>query len=491
MKRASGILLPVFSLSSNYGIGTFGKEAQSFILFLEKAHQSYWQMLPLNPTSYGDSPYQSFSAFALNPYFIDLDLLADDKLLTKTDLKTQNQNYEQWIDYGKIYHERFLILRKAYSKAIKNNYKNRLDKFVEEQKEWLKDYAIFMVLKNQQNGKSWQEWSKELRIYDSEKIDALISQNTEEYYFWVFLQYEAFKQYKDLRKFACEHGVKIIGDIPIYVALDSADVWANSSMFQLDEERRPTKVAGVPPDYFSATGQLWGNPLYDYDKMEKDNYSWWKYRVKKCSELFDVLRIDHFRGIDEYWAVPYGEETAINGKWIKGPNMKLVNALKEATPTMDFIAEDLGLLTPTVTKLIKDSSWPGMKVFEFAFDSGIENAFLPHNYDHNCVAYIGTHDNDTLAGYLAEHTEQHEFMKQYLHIDREEYIHDTMIGVLMRSVADTVILSIQDLLKVGTEGRINVPSTLGTNWKYRLPQNALSDELACHLKALTDESHRY
>ena len=299
MKRASGILLPVFSLSSNYGIGTFGKEAQSFILFLEKAHQSYWQMLPLNPTSYGDSPYQSFSAFALNPYFIDLDLLADDKLLTKTDLKTQNQNYEQWIDYGKIYHERFLILRKAYSKAIKNNYKNRLDKFVEEQKEWLKDYAIFMVLKNQQNGKSWQEWSKELRIYDSEKIDALISQNTEEYYFWVFLQYEAFKQYKDLRKFACEHGVKIIGDIPIYVALDSADVWANSSMFQLDEERRPTKVAGVPPDYFSATGQLWGNPLYDYDKMEKDNYSWWKYRVKKCSELFDVLRIDHFRGIDE------------------------------------------------------------------------------------------------------------------------------------------------------------------------------------------------
>jgi len=490
MNRGSGILLPVFSLSSRYGIGTFGKESHSFVLFLEKAGQTYWQMLPLNPTSYGDSPYQSFSAFALNPYFIDLDELVKEGILTPNDLKNQTKHYESFVDYGRLYVERFKVLRTAYNKALKTEIRTKLDKFLQEENKWLIDYSMFMVIKGMHGGKSWQEWEDKYKKREDQAMKEVFLKQEREFYFWVFLQYEAYKQYRSLKKYAASHHIKIIGDIPIYVALDSSDVWANSELFQLDKNRRPTSVAGVPPDYFSATGQLWGNPLYDYEKMEKDGFSWWKYRIQKCSELYDVLRIDHFRGIDEYWSVPYGEETAINGKWIKGPNMKLVNALQEAAPNMQFIAEDLGLLTPTVTKLKLDSTWPGMKVYEFAFDSGYSNAFLPINYESNCVAYIGTHDNDTLAHFIEENTNLHPFMKEYLHVDDVKYIHDTMIGTLMRSNADTVILMLQDLLHVGQEGRINLPGTLGMNWKYRLPKDVLTNELAKHLRIMTEESGR-
>lgn len=490
MERGSGILLPIFSLSSRYGIGTFGKESRSFVLFLEKAGQKYWQLLPLNPTSYGDSPYQSFSAFALNPYFIDLDYLFKDGLLTKEDLAVYKKGYVDKIDYGFQYSVRFKVLKSAYQRAIETGYEKKLLSFLKKEEGWLEDYALFMVIKGLNGGLSWQEWPDEAKLRQKEYIASVKSEHYDEYLFWVFLQYLALNQYQDLRVYAAKHHVKIIGDIPIYVALDSADCWANYSLFQLDELRRPTKVAGVPPDYFSATGQLWGNPLYDWDKLEARDFAWWKYRVKKCAELFDVLRIDHFRGIDEYWAVPYGETTAINGAWLKGPRMKLISACIDAAPDMQFIAEDLGLLTDSVISLKNEASWPGMKIYEFAFDGGYDNAFLPHNYESNCVAYIGTHDNDTLANFIETNQNQHDFMKTYLGISDAKYIHDTMIGTLVRSNADVVILCLQDLLYQKAEGRINTPGTIGINWVYRLPKDVLTNELADHLLSLTKESNR-
>lgn len=490
MERGSGILLPIFSLSSRYGIGTFGKESRSFVLFLEKAGQKYWQLLPLNPTSYGDSPYQSFSAFALNPYFIDLDYLLKEGLLTTDDLKVYKKGYVDKIDYGFQYSVRFKILKAAYHRAIEQGYEERLKSFLKKEDGWLSDYALFMVIKDLNGGLSWQEWSDEAKLREPRYLSKILKEHYEEYLYYVFLQYLALDQYKSLRAYAAKHHVKIIGDIPIYVALDSADCWANYNLFQLDEERRPTKVAGVPPDYFSATGQLWGNPLYDYEKLEATDFAWWKYRVKKCAELFDVLRIDHFRGIDEYWAVPYGETTAINGAWLKGPRMKLINACISAAPNMQFIAEDLGLLTDSVISLKHEAGWPGMKIYEFAFDGGYDNAFLPHNYETNCVAYIGTHDNDTLANFLKTNESQHPFMKTYLGLDDSKYIHDTMIGTLVRSNADVVILCLQDLLYEGAEGRINTPGTIGQNWIYRLKKDVLTNELAQHLLSLTKESNR-
>ncbi len=488
MKRSCGILMPIFSLPSKYCIGSFGKESRDFINFLQKSGHSYWQLLPLNPTSYGDSPYQSFSAFALNPYFIDLDGLIKLNYLTKEDVACEQFN--QYIDYGKLYIERFKLLRKAYQNALNMNIKPKLEKFIKKNKEWLNDYACFMVLKGLNDGNSWQEWSDEYRYHSAELVSKIEKNYDEEYYFWVFLQYLAFSQYLKLKSYANKHGVYIIGDIPIYVALDSSDVWSNPDLFKLDENRRPTTVAGVPPDYFSADGQLWGNPLYDYDKMSKDNYAWWRYRVKKCAELFDSLRIDHFRGIDEYWSVKSGEKTARIAEWLKGPGINLINALKEAAPTMQFIAEDLGLLTNSVIELKNQSGWPGMKVYEFAFDSGYSNAFLPHNYEKNCVAYIGTHDNDTIANFIKENPSLHGFMKEYLHIDSVDNIIDTMIGTLYRSNADLVIVTIQDILHQGGEARINTPGTLGTNWTYRLNKKVFTKSLSEHLKALADESGR-
>lgn len=489
MERGSGVLLPVFSLPNAHGIGTFGLAARQFIDFLVRGEQRYWQMLPLNPTSYGDSPYQSFSAFALNPYFIDLDILVEEQLLKPSEIDDVKDGAV--IDYGWLYFARFKTLRRAYERFLALSGRDKLEKFAAEQEEWLPDYAAFMVIKEIQNGDSWQEWPEEYRFYSKSLVEEVSAQHVENYWFYIFLQFEAFRQYKKLRAYAEEKKISIIGDIPIYVALDSADVWSDPDSFQLDADRRPIKVAGVPPDYFSATGQLWGNPIYDYEKMRSDGFSWWKLRTRKCAELYDVLRIDHFRGIDEYWAVPYGEETAINGEWVKGPGYELIEAVSSAAPDMQFIAEDLGLLTPSVLELKRRSGWPGMKIFEFAFDGGYDNAFLPHNYETNCVAYIGTHDNDTLQNFIATNQSQHNFMKEYLHIDRTEDIHETMIGTLMRSAADVVILNLQDLLHQDAKGRINVPGTVGTNWVYRLPASVLNDEaLLEHLTALTRESGR-
>lgn len=489
MNRCCGMLMPIFSLPSKYGIGTFGKESYRFIDFLKKSGQSYWQMLPLNPTSYGDSPYQSFSAFALNPYFIDLEDLRTKGYISQEDLNSCI-DAGQIIDYGKLYNERFKILLLAYQGAKKVLINSDLERFKRVNRFWLDDYALFMVIKGLNGGKSWDLWEDKYKYHDQITLEKLSITHQDEIEFWIFLQYILFKQYKKLRNYAKRKGIRIIGDIPIYVALDSSDVWSKYDLFMLDSYRQPKSVAGVPPDYFSPDGQLWGNPIYDYKKMEESGFSWWKKRIKHCSKLYDVCRIDHFRGFDEYYAIPYKEATAKNGMWLKGPGIKLIETLKKASPKMDFIAEDLGILTNTVKELKIKSGWPGMKILEFAFDSGYTNEYLPHNYEKNCVAYIGTHDNDTIANFLKENPNLHGFMKEYLRIDDDKDIIDTMIGSLLRSNADTVILTLQDLLHLGSDARINKPGTMSGNWCYRISEDMLSEELSMHLEKMVKESGR-
>lgn len=496
LNRASGVLLPVFSLPSKYGIGTFGKDAYKFVRYLEKMGMTYWQMLPLNPTSFGDSPYQSFSAFALNPYFIDLEMLRKDGYLQKEDLKPLNHRYQRSIDYGELYNKRFAVLRKAYMLA-KDDYKAEIDKFAKRNAYWVKDYALFMVIKDLNKGQSWLNWEDDYRLRKKKALAKVSEEHKEDIGFWIFLQFIAHQQYVKLRKYAHRHHVKIIGDIPIYVAMDSADVWANPGLFQLDRDRRPVKVSGVPPDYFSKTGQLWGNPLYDYEAMEKHHFLWWKRRVKNCAGLFDVLRIDHFRGMEAYWAVPYGETTAVNGEWIKGPGMKLVNAIKEAGgKKLDIIAEDLGLLTPEVIKLKEESGWPGLAVYEFAFDPNDPNytsSYYPENYKENVVAYLGTHDNDTVMHYLktAEPTRLKPFIYHYLgDVKDDESAAKEMIRRMLVSKADTVIFLIQDLF-LENEARINTPGTSGNNWQYRLSKDYFNTTLAERIRELVVASKRY
>ena len=524
MEKGSGILLHVSSLPSKHGIGTFGREAHSFVKFLAKSKQKYWQMLPLNPTSYGDSPYQSFSAFALNPYFIDLDILVTEGLLTSKEVrKIKGGTNPRYVDYGKIYEERFDVLRLAFKRGWDKN-EEEIQHFYHKQKYWLEDYACFMLLKGLHGGKSFQDWKRPYRLHIKSKINAAKEANLDEYKFWIFLQFEAFKQYKKLKAHANRRGIKIIGDMPIYVSLDSADVWAHPKLFQLDQNRRPTKVAGVPPDFFSATGQLWGNPLYDWDKLKKMNYFWWKKRVQAAGKLYDVIRIDHFRGFESYWAVPYGEKTAINGKWVKGPDYDLFEALKPVTKKLDIIAEDLGVITKEVKALKDKTGYPGMKLYQFAFndydrhlegkyyaddpnecdgpdftncvtprqfkEAKLLSPFLPHNYEENCVAYIGTHDNDVEANFIEENPQLKPAMKDYLCIWDDKDILDTMIGSLMRSRANVVIFTPQDLLHMDKYTRMNVPAKAEGNWQFRILKEELSDELANHLAVMTKEAGR-
>ena len=489
MERSSGVLLPVFSLPSKYGIGTFGREARKFIKFLETCGVKYWQMLPLYPTSYGDSPYQSFSAFALNPYFIDLEELVNHGLLTKEDVEELNIRYTRDVDYAYIYEHKFVVLRRAFERFDRET--KAYVTFKRMHKKWVKDYARFMVIKGMFNGKSWQEWPVEYRIRKKKVLAQVDEEKKDEIEFWCFLQYVVNVQYKKLRRFAKSHNVKIIGDIPIYVALDSADVWSNYSSFKLDRLRRPTGVAGVPPDYFSKTGQLWGNPLYDYEKMAKNNYKWWRERIKACTKYFDVLRIDHFRGMESYWEVPYGEETAINGEWKKGPGMGLVNAINESKGDMEIIAEDLGFLTDEVRELKNQSGWPGLAIYEFAFDSfNPGDPYLPENYTENLVAYIGTHDNDTLQGFIDEHDNLHEYMRTNLGIWHDEEIYDRMMHNLFNSKANLVLVTMQDVMKEGSEYRINTPGTASGNWTYRLSKTYNNEETRSYLTNLVREGNR-
>ena len=414
--RESGILLPVFALPSAYGIGCFSKEAYEFVDQLKKAGQSKWQILPLGPTGYGDSPYQSFSTFAGNPYFIDLETLIREGLLTEEECKSYDfGEIQDSIDYEKLYLNRFKILHQAYRRFDgSQNWEYR--EFLDENRDWLDEYCLFMALKNKHGGVSWREWKAPYRDRVENALEEARSELAGEIDFYRFQQYEFNRQWKRLHAYANENGIEIIGDIPIYVAFDSADTWAAPELFQFDENKEPSAVAGCPPDGFSATGQLWGNPLYDWEYHKKTGYAWWMRRNVHCFRLYDIVRIDHFRGFDEYYAIPYGEKTAVNGKWMPGPGIEFFRTMEEKLGRLNIIAEDLGFLTDSVLKLLDDTGFPGMKVIQFAFDSRESANYLPHTYTENCVVYTGTHDNDTTRGwYHHVNKECRDFAKEYLH----------------------------------------------------------------------------
>ncbi len=476
--RKSGILLAISSIPSKYGIGTFSKEAYEFVDFLEKAGQKLWQILPLGPTGYGDSPYQSFSTFAGNPYYIDLEEFIEKGYLTREECDNSDYVDGAYVDYEKIFHTKFALLKKAYANS---NIKEDADfvAFVKANEKWLPDYSLYMAVKDSLGGISWTEWEEDIKLRKPEAMNAYRDKLADEIVFYQFQQYYFVKQWKALKAYANKKGIEIIGDIPIYVAFDSADTWARPELFQFDEECKPIAVAGCPPDAFSATGQLWGNPLYNWEYMKETNYEWWVERIRYCYELYDVVRIDHFRGFDEYYSIPYGDADAMGGHWEKGPGYELFQTIKKAIGKTKVIAEDLGFLTPTVIKLVEKTGYPGMKVLQFAFDSREESDYLPHNYTQNTVVYTGTHDNDTTVSWF-DSLNRHDrgFAKRYLDVSNSSKICEKMIKTVLASVSDTAIVPMQDYLELGTEARMNMPSTLGTNWKWRVVSEQLSDELA-------------
>lgn len=482
--RSSGILMHISSLPSPYGIGTMGKEARKFVDFLVKSAQTYWQVLPVCPTSYGDSPYQSFSAFAGNPYFIDLDYLVKERLLTKKECESYDWGKkEQEVDYGLLYQNRYDLFRKAFER-FKKKLPEDYHEFCEEQSDWLNDYALFMALKDKNNGVEWGKWDRALKFREPQAIEAARQELQEEIFFYQMLQYLFYKQWFSLKEYANERGIRIIGDTPIYVAGDSADVWANPSQFYLNENLDPIDVAGCPPDAFSDDGQLWGNPLFRWDVMRQDGYAWWTRRIGHMSRLFDVVRIDHFRGFDSYYAIPYGDTTARRGEWRTGPGMELFEAIEAKLGRLNIIVEDLGFLTDSVKKLVEDSGFPGMKLIQFAFDSREDGDYLPHNYKNHCVVYTGTHDNDTIIGWMkTAPRDSVKFAKEYLRLDKEEGYHWGMMKGAWGSVGDLAIVTMQDILGLGSEGRMNTPSTLGCNWKWRMKKDAITGSLAGKIRS--------
>ncbi len=483
MNRAAGVLLSISSLPSKYGIGCFSKSAYEFVDWLKKAGQSYWQTLPLGPTSYGDSPYQSFSTYAGNPYFISLEDLIEEGLLTKKECAALEKDaVDGTINYEKLYKHRYPVLRKAYERSrISEN--EEYQQFVREQSWWLSDYALFMAVKDRFDGKPWTEWAQDIRLRWDNAMDYYRRELYFDIEFQQYLQFTFYKQWMKLKAYANSQGVRIIGDIPIYVAMDSADAWANPQLFQLDADNVPLAVAGCPPDGFSADGQLWGNPLYRWDYHHQTGYAWWIQRLNYCFKLYDVVRIDHFRGFDEYFSIPYGAKTAIGGHWEKGPGMDLFSRVREALGEKEVIAEDLGYVTDSVRKLVSDSGFPGMKVLEFAFDSrdsGCANDYLPHNYTENCVAYTGTHDNETIAGWLNSITAaEQQLAREYLcdAYTPKKYLYRSFIALIMRSRASLCVIPMQDYLGRDNKSRMNRPSTVGINWKWRLKEDELSTAL--------------
>ena len=485
--RASGILLHISSLPSPYGIGSLGKAAYEFADFLKAAGQKYWQILPIGPTSYGDSPYQSFSTCAGNPYFIDLDLLCQDGLLEQEALDAIDWSCsETRVDYGFQFYVRYDLLYKAYLRG-RDKYEEEIRAFRRENA-WLEDYALFMALKRSRNMESWDNWPEEIRLRQPGAADSYATVLAEDMNFFIFLQFLFYRQWNDLRNYVHSLGIQIIGDLPIYVPYDSCDVWANPGLFQLDENRKPVGVAGCPPDCFSADGQLWGNPLYDWDKMRMDGYAWWKSRIAAASKLFDVIRIDHFRGLESYWFVPYGDTTARNGHWVPGPSHDFIHALKSSFWDLKLIAEDLGFLTPEVIALQKASGYPGMKILEFAFDPREPSNYLPHRYENNAICYSGTHDNETLAQWLSGQDEETlAYVRDYLGVERNDQLLWGILRAGMASVADTFIAQIQDYLELGGESRMNEPGLLTTkNWSWRLQPSQTTAELAEKIRHLAE-----
>ena len=491
MDRSSGILMSMSALPSKYGIGSMGKCAYEFVDFLKAAGQKYWQLLPLGPTSYGDSPYSSFSTFAGNPYFIDLDMLIADGLLRRADLKGINWGEdEQSTDYGRIYDNRFKILRRAFERGGERLAAETAE--FRRKNAWVENYALYMAVKASFGMVSWMEGPDEaIRTHRPEAVREYGEKLRGDVDFYVFLQYLFYEQWQKLHAYAHDNGVQFIGDIPIYVALDSADVWSDPQFFQLDGNNVPTEVAGVPPDAFTEDGQLWGNPLYDWDAMAADGYGWWIRRIDGARKLYDIIRIDHFRGFESYWAVPYGDTTAKNGHWKPGPGMNLVGVLTSWFSDLRLIAEDLGYITPGVKKLLSDSGLPGMKVMEFAFDAHGESDYLPHRCERNSVCYLGTHDNDTVLGWLeTTGKDDRQFAERYMHITSDEGWCWGMIRTGMSTASDLFVMQMQDVLELPASARMNTPGTASGNWRWRMLPGAANRRLAKKLRTYTETFRR-
>lgn len=487
-ERAAGILLPVFSLPSPHGIGTMGKAAYEFADFLAAAGQKIWQVLPLSPTGYGDSPYASFSVFAGNPYLIDLDMLAEEGLLTAEEVAACDFGSDpRRVDYGRLYQERLPLLHKAFER---DDYLERADykRFSDENDDWLPDYALFTALKSEFSGMPWLDWpDKGARDRKSSTLLKYRKKLSKEIAFCEYVQYLFFKQWKKLKAYCNSLNISIVGDIPIYCALDSSDAWSDHKQFMLGADRRPTLVAGVPPDAFTEDGQLWGNPLYDWDYMKKDGYGWWIRRFRCAKRLYDVIRIDHFRGLESFWAVPAGDTTARNGSWLPGPGMSFISAVKKAIPRLSLIAEDLGYITPEVAKLLKDSRCPGMKVLEFAFQPGAKSDYCPFRIGKNSVCYIGTHDNSPVLLWQYEMDPGDiEFAKKYLGYTKKEGLPYMMLRGGMECNANTFIAQMQDYLELGEGSRINSPGTSEGNWQWRMLEGEASTKLAARIRDLTE-----
>lgn len=519
-ERNAGILMPVSSLPSPYGIGTFGKDAYDFVTFVKECNHKYWQVLPLGPTTYGDSPYQSYSAFAGNPYFVDLDMLIEAGFLLKSEVISRdwgdgivpvnvseddavngrfgtyrdgNIGDERYVSYEKIYNNRFDILRIAYNrfKAACAESKKTLakglplykqfDNFVKDNADWLEDYALFMALKSHFNNVSWGEWETDIKFRKPEAMSRYEEQLSDDIGYWKFIQFEFYLQWNALKQYANSNGIEIIGDIPIYMGYDSVDVWANQGEFQLDENLTPIKVAGVPPDAFSDAGQKWGNPLYDYDKMEANGFSWWRKRMAASAKLYDVIRIDHFIGIVKYYTIPADMPDARQGEYRQGPGQKLLDVINESIGDKKIIAEDLGVEVPEVAKILKENGYPGMKVLEFAFGGDRKNPHLPYNYTQNLVCYGGTHDNETLLGFFEDRGDwELGYAHDYLDTRDKGRMVDQVFRAAYSSVAVLTVFAVQDILKLGNWARMNLPSSMGNNWKWRMQKGQLGQhELEC------------
>lgn len=519
-ERNAGILMPVSSLPSPYGIGTFGKDAYDFVTFVKECNHKYWQVLPLGPTTYGDSPYQSYSAFAGNPYFVDLDMLIEAGFLLKSEVISRdwgdgivpvnvseddavngrfgtyrdgNIGDERYVSYEKIYNNRFDILRIAYNrfKAACAESKKTLakglplykqfDNFVKDNADWLEDYALFMALKSHFNNVSWGEWETDIKFRKPEAMSRYEEQLSDDIGYWKFIQFEFYLQWNALKQYANSNGIEIIGDIPIYMGYDSVDVWANQGEFQLDENLTPIKVAGVPPDAFSDAGQKWGNPLYDYDKMEANGFSWWRKRMAASAKLYDVIRIDHFIGIVKYYTIPADMPDARQGEYRQGPGQKLLDVINESIGDKKIIAEDLGVEVPEVAKILKENGYPGMKVLEFAFGGDRKNPHLPYNYTQNLVCYGGTHDNETLLGFFEDRGDwELGYAYDYLDTRDKGRMVDQVFRAAYSSVAVLTVFAVQDILKLGNWARMNLPSSMSNNWKWRMQKGQLGQhELEC------------
>ena len=494
MSRSSGVLLSVTSLPSRYGIGCFSKEAYDFVDWLARAGQTWWQILPLGPTCYGpsdDSPYQSYSAFAGNPYMISLEALIKEGVLTRKECDALDFGENpQKVDYDKLHENRYALLHKAYERSNISQ-DPEYQKFLKENNWWLQDYALFMALKEFFGGVCWTEWPQDIRLHWGFALDYYREKLYFDIEFQQYLQFKFFQQWLKLKEYANDKGIQIIGHIPIYVSLDSSDVWAHPELFQLDENNKPTAIAGCPPDSFSADGQVWGNPLYRWDYHKQTGFEWWVSRLYQSFKLYDSVRIDHFRGMDEYFSIPYGAETAKDGHWEHGPGMSLFEIVEKKLGRKQLIAEDLGLMTDTVRKLVKDSTFPNMKVIQFGFDindAAKTNDYLPHNYDRNCVVYTGTHDNETVAGwYKGLKKKEKLLLREYLddyHTD-DAVFYKSINRMAMASVANTCILPLQDVLGLDNAARMNQPSTVKTNWRWRMDADMLTKEAQKELLELT------